>query len=438
MHLFKKKSISNPYQYVDTNCIICNSNNLFKKDNTKFTTEVCANCTQLGFISKTSYPSRIGNKQIIELKNITGIISHKKLIHTFYLGKEVSKQIQLYFLTNLKQLNAEGIFWVDESNKEQLNISLKILASHSSLPVRFTVRTIPELLKEFKNDPSCSYLNKDLRNEIIQMAYSENSGLFKKAAYSTDILRIIALLLHGGLYLDTNTRISAKSLPTNDEPIFGARYIAIDCPTNFVVYNDYYPLSNIDYGREATEYASQKLNLPLKPNLYTKEHDNYYFANNPKITVRPECSAILGNKGALFFDLVLYDMLDKFKLRNKTYKFFLDDQFSKNKNESIFKEFMNTNLSKSINSRNPIIINSMMLAQRFIMLKVNNFDEKHFYFDKCEMSGLGLKKELDALGYKGAVFFNIHGHRFIKYYSHSHKSVNLPTSDSANYERYII
>ena len=159
MHLFKK-NILNPHKYFDSNCIICNSKSLINKNNMKFTTEICSNCSQLGFINKMSYPVRTRNKQIIDLKSITGISLNKKLIHTFYLGKEVPKQIQLYFLSNLKQLNGEGIFWVDQEKKKNIDKKLRILSSNNFSPIKFTVKSIHELLNDFRDNSNCSYLSK--------------------------------------------------------------------------------------------------------------------------------------------------------------------------------------------------------------------------------------------------------------------------------------
>ena len=435
MYLFKRNNIANPYKYFESNCILCNSEIKTDINKLKYTTEICTNCNQLGFSSKTLSPVRIGNKQIIDLKSITGLSLNKRIIHTFYLGKEVPKQLQLYFLSNLKKLNAEGIFWVDDEKKELVNKTLQILSSNTSPPIKFAVRTTSDLLNEFKNHTNCSYLNKKIRNEIIQMIFNENSGYFKKTAYSTDILRIIALLLHGGLYLDANIRISEKISNLLEIPLFGAKFIAIDCPFNVLISDDYHALSNIDYGREASVFANQSLNHSTKSKLYSKFHDNYYFSRT-NMKIRPECSAILGNKGALFFDIVLYDILDKFKIRNKVYNYYLNEKHSRNPNKNVFLEYMNSNLSKSINTRHPIIINAMLMAQRFIMLKVDIFNENYFYFDNCQSkNNASLRKELNALGYKGAIYFNAHGHRFIKYYSHSHKSQEIPEPHSSKFEK---
>ncbi|MGY3803614.1 glycosyltransferase [Pigmentibacter ruber] len=438
MRLFKKKPILNPYRYEESKCVICNIKSEIKRNNISYTCDICPSCHTLGFASKTSYPARSINKNILHLNNITGVSLNKKLLHTFYLGKEIPKKIQLYFLSNLKKLNAEGIFWVDAEKIEITNRSLKIMSENTFPPIKFTVKSVPDLLNEFKNTPSSSYLSTQKRNEIVQMIYAENSGYFKKAAYSTDALRLIALLLYGGLYVDTNTRITEKISALSEIPEFGAKYIAIKSYMNSSVYEEYFALSNLEHGRVASSFANQKLNLSTTPSIYTQSHDSYYFSV-ANMSVRPECSAILGNKGALFFDIVLFDMLERYQKRNKVYNYYLNEKHSKNlqSEDSVFYDYMSQNLGSAINTRNPIIINSMLLAQRFIMLKVDVFDEKYFYFANCHMSDAKLEKELTALGYKGAVFFDTHGHRFIKYYSHSHKSSELPTPHSSKFERDV-
>lgn len=413
-------------------CIICNNKLISEKYR-----DVCSNCVKLGFKSKSLLLSnKIKYNKIRKISEISGVIPLKPVFHSIYLGKAIPEHFLNYFLININYLNTTGILWVDDDIIGKIFHILLIKTRNQK--INFEVKKISSLIHCFLHQENCSFLGITLRKQIIQMIYEERYGKYSKIAYAVDILRIIVLLLYGGLYLDINIKVMNKLKEKFDIKLdnacFGAKYMAIEQVNSSCL--GWFPISGVENSQIYSILSCQiNLKTGIVSSLWDDEKSKFLSTHKIKpYRFRPEVSSILGNKGALFFDIVLFDMLEKYLVRKKSFNYYLNDKFNKIDNNIKIKKLNERILNLSdnqlpniINNRNPIIITSMILAQKLLMLKSGCYDEDYYYFTKSRITKTDeneINMEMKSFNYAGFDNFNFNGFNFIKYYSHSHKNNN--------------
>ena len=352
-------------------CVICNYNSSL---------HVCSSCEKIGFYNKISH-SLIGFPNNI-------------IIHRVYMGQNIPEHLILNIVQTTLILPFQTILWLDDSliHKHQYDFSnIKNLE----------IKSISSLLIEFIQDKKYSYLNQYIKTEVKNMIITESTGIYKKIAYAIDCIRLIVLQLYGGLYLDSNIKIltSPKNYLRSSQQI----HEPLPAGVKFI-------------GRNRAQVSPEEVCVTLSK-LYDIQKHNAY---NIKIS-QAECSAILGNRGAIFFDFCLYDILINYK------KFIhsVDNKISNFNKKNAYTKLYNPSPDELRSERTPFIINSMLLAEYLCSIK-SDMTSSEFIFKDTLIENEQLEKikfEIKAYNYVGYITFNLFNCDFIKYYSHSHKKV---------------
>ncbi len=326
----------------------------------------------MGFINKRCTTNETQNSNLIN-----------QVLHTIHISSVIPEVRLTGFLQSLKQTKMLGILWTDRRNIR--HIKHEVLRYQNQITCE--VMDIDDLLNNFtQRNNNFSFLDISIRSRIVHFLRSELLSRHGRAAYATDILRMIVLQQYGGLYIDSNIRCISKT--SHDQQ---------DYKNANVMY-----LAREGNGHHANQIGAQ--NYKLYNALLQK----------PDIKFHPhECSAILGRKGSVFFDFVLYNFYDQY----------MQDPLFSNSTQPLYFE-----------TRIPKVINCMMVAQYLMEIKFN-LENSSFIFNTSPPNRKSQSLAYTTENYKAVLEFEALGYKWEKYYKHSHRHHN--TSEIREYEHIL-
>jgi len=148
-----------------------------------------------------------------------------KVLHFIWMGKQLPQK----YVDNIRNLSAINPdykikIWTDRGAQTEL-----AMASNEGARFSYEVIQIDPYLKEkLRLQKLANGVDSEYKNlkKLIHYFYREKEGLYSNYAAASDILRILILEDHGGIYLDTDlisgqkAKAKFKILPSFESPLF--------------------------------------------------------------------------------------------------------------------------------------------------------------------------------------------------------------------------